>query len=165
VTARLALSAVDGLATAGGNLWVIRHDGTLLRVDAASGRVRHRWPGLAPLADPETRGTKVLAADGDGVWVLSTGRAAILRVENGRVVSRIPVGGSALPLLASAGDGLWIGDADRLGSDYRLIRLDPASGRPTAMLKLGIQQPVALIPADGQLCVLTSNGRLLFIGS
>ena len=33
------------------------------------------------------------------------------------------------------------------------------------MVKLGIQQPVALIPTDGQLYVLTGNGRIVFIGS
>jgi hypothetical protein len=165
VSGRLALSSVDGLSTAAGSLWVMRHDGTLLHLDAATGRVRQRWPKLAPLADPETRGSKVLAPDGAGVWVLSTGRAAILRVENGRVVSHIDVGGSALPLLVSARDGLWIAEADRLGSDYRLVRFDPTSGQPTAMIRLGIQQPVALIPTGGQLCVLTSNGKVVFIGS
>src|SRR3954470_12325982 len=49
VRARVALASVDGVATAAGNLWVLGHDGTLTQVDAANGRVRQRWPGLAPL--------------------------------------------------------------------------------------------------------------------
>jgi hypothetical protein len=165
VTVRVALDSVDGLATAAGSLWVIGHDGTLTQIDAATGRIEKRWPKLAPLDNPETWGSKVLAADGAGVWVLSTGRAAILRVEGGRVVRQIPVGASALPLLVNAPDGLWVASGDRLGRDYRLTRFDPPTGTPTAMLKLGIQQPVALIPTGGQLCVLTAGGRIVFIGS
>jgi len=158
------VAGVDGISTAGGKLWVIGHDGTLTRVDAATGRIEKRWAKLAPLADPETRGTTALAADRTGVWVLSTGRDAILRVEGGRVVRRIHVGPSTLPLLVNAPDGLWIASADRLGSDYRLIRFDPSTGSPTAVLKLGIQQPIALVPSDGKLCVVTSNGSIVFVG-
>jgi putative pyrroloquinoline-quinone binding quinoprotein len=165
VTARVALASVDGLATAAGNLWVIGHDGTLTQIDAATGRVRQRWPRLAPLADPNTTGTKALVADGAGVWVLSTGRAAILHIEHGRVVRQLAVDASTRPLLTKASDGLWIATTDRNGSHHRLIRLDPDSGKPTATLELGEQRPIALIPTNHQLYVLTSNGKILVIRS
>jgi hypothetical protein len=165
VTARVALASVDGLATSAGNLWVIGHDGTVTRIDAASGRVRQHWPRLAPLADPNTRATKALVADGAGVWVLSTGRAAILHIDRGRIVRQIAVDGSTRPFIATAPDGLWIASADRLQGHNRLIRINPDTGKPTATLQLGDQRPVALVPAGDQLCVLTSDGQILFIRS
>ena len=159
------LPAAEGLAAAGENLWVLGHEGTVSLLDASSGRVRQRWPRLAPLSDPETDNTKALATVRGGVWVLSTGRRAVLRIEQGRVVRRLPVPGSARPLLAQTPDGLWIATADRPGADNRLVRIDADTGSTTATLKLGAQQPVALVPTDGQLCVLTANGRILFVGS
>lgn len=165
VTGGLTLPAVDGLAAAAGNLWALGHEGTLTLIDAANGRVRQRWPGLAPLADPETNATKALAADRAGVWVLSTGRVALLRIEHGRVVRRLRVPASTHPLLAQTPDGLWIATADRLGADNRLIRIDADTGSTTATLKLGAQRPVALVPSDGELYVLTGNGRILFVRS
>jgi hypothetical protein len=165
VTARVVLPNVDGLAAAAGSLWAISHDGTLTQIDATSGRVRRRWPGLAPLANPSSADVHVLAADRSDVWVLSTGRAAILRVERGRVVRRLPVDESTRPLLASAGDGLWVATADRSGGHNRLVRLDPRTGTPTATLELGLRRPVALIPSSGELSVVTGTGRILFVGS
>jgi outer membrane protein assembly factor BamB len=165
VTGGATLPAAEGLAATGGDLWVLGHEGTVTLLDASTGRVRQRWPRLAPLADPETDNTKALAAFRAGVWVLSTGRHALLGIERGRVVRRLPVPGSARPLLAQTPDGLWIATADRLGADNRLVRIDAHTGSTTATLELGAQQPVALVPTDGQLCVLTANGRILFVGS
>jgi ligand-binding sensor domain-containing protein len=165
VTARVSLRSVDGLAAATRNLWVLGHDGTLTQIDATGGRVLHRWPGLAPLSDPDTWATKALVADLDGVWVLSTGRAAILHLEHGRIAQHIAIDASVRPLLAKAHDGLWIATADRGGTDNRLIRLDPDTGRRTATLKLREQRPIALVPTDGPLYVVTSNGKILVIRS
>jgi hypothetical protein len=165
VTARVSLRSVDGLAAANRNLWVLGHDGTLTQIDASGGRVRQRWPGLAPLSDPNTWGTKALVADGAGVWVLSTGRAAILHLEHGRIAQQIAVDASVRPLLAKARDGLWIATADRRGNDNRLVRLDPDTGRRTATLELREQRPIALVPTEGRLYVVTSNGKILLIGT
>jgi outer membrane protein assembly factor BamB len=163
VTGGVTVPAAEGLAAAGRNLWVLGHDGTLTLIDASSGRVRQRWPRLAPLSDLETNNTKALAAVRAGVWVLSTGRQALLRIQQGRVVRRLPVPGSARPLLARTQDGFWIATADRPGADNRLIRINAYTGSTTATLKLGARQPVALVPTGGQLCVLTGDGRILFV--
>jgi hypothetical protein len=165
VTAHVALASVDGLAPAAGNLWAIGHDGTLTQIDAASGRVRKRWPELAPLSDPTTSSAKALVADGVDAWVLSSGRAAILHIERGRIVGQILVDAAARPLLAKAPDGLWIASSDRLAGHNRLIRINPHTGKPTATLQLGDQRPIALIPTDGQLCAVTADGKILFIQS
>jgi hypothetical protein len=165
VTARVTLTSVDGLAAGTETLWVLGHDGTLTHIDAAGGRVRQSWPGLAPLSDPNTRGTKALVSDGAGVWVLSTGRAAILHVAHGRVVRQIPVQTSTQPLLAKAGDGLWISAGDRNGTENSLVRLDPDTGSRTATVNLHDQRPIALVPTEGRLYVVTSNGKILLIGT
>jgi hypothetical protein len=165
VTARITLGGVDGLAAAGEHIWAIGHDGTLTQIDRVGRRVVNRWPGLAPLADPNTRATKALAVDGGGVWALSTGGAEILHVDGGRIVQRIPVNASVRPIIARAPDGLWITSADRFERRNRLIRIDPRTGEPTATLDLGDRRPLAIVPAGEQLCVLTADGTVLFVSS
>ena len=165
VTARVPLANVDGLAAAGASVWAISRDGTVTQVDADRGRISGRWPQLAPLADASMSASAALVPDGAGAWVLSTGRAAIFRIERGRVVRRLAIDAPARPLLAEARDGIWFATADRNGADNRLIRLDPGSGKPTGTLELGHQRPIALIPSGGQLSVVTGDGTILFVGS
>jgi sugar lactone lactonase YvrE len=165
VTAHVALRSIDAMAAAAGSLWVLGREGTLTQIDAVTGQLRGRWPRLAPLtlSDSISWNTEALVADGAGAWVIDTRRSAILRVETGRVARRIPVAPATRPLLARAPDGLWVTTSDRLGGHNRLIRLDPDTGRPTATLELGVQRPVALIPAGDELCVPTSNGAVVFV--
>ncbi len=166
VSPREPLANVDGVTVSSGTVWAISHDGTLAELDAASDRVRHRWRRLAPLSDPTfTYGTSVLAADRAGVWVLSTGRAAILRIERGRVVRDFAVDATARPLLAAADDGLWVAATDASGTGNRLRRFDPRTGRPNATVDLGTRRPTALIPDGDRLCVVTEDGRILFVGT
>jgi hypothetical protein len=166
VTARETLANVDGIAVTSGRVWTITHDGTLAELDAASARVRHRWRRLAPLSDPTyTYGTGVLAADRAGVWVLSTGRAAVLRIERGRVVRDFAVDATARPMLAAAGDGLWIAATYGSGTGNRLTGFDPRTGGPIATIDLGSRRPTALISDGDRLCVVTEDGRILFVGA
>ena len=164
-TGRVQLANADGLVTAGGVLWALSHNGTVAEIDPADGGVVRRWPQLAPLADPNTTGANALAADGNGVWVISTGRAEILRIDGGRAVRRFAVPRSARPLITRRRDGVWIATADRLGADNRLLRIDPETGEVTATLEFGSRQPIALVPTDHQLCVVTSDGSIAFVGS
>jgi hypothetical protein len=165
VTAHVSLRTIDAMAVAAGNVWVLGHEGTLTEIDAVSGHVRRRWPQLAPLAlrDSISWNTESLATDGTGAWVIDTRRSAIVHIAGGRVVRRIRVAPATRPLLAKAADGLWVTTSDRLGGHNRLIRIDPDTGRPTATLELGVQRPVALIPAGDELCVPTSNGSVVFV--
>jgi hypothetical protein len=158
------LTRVDGVTVVGDRVWAIGHDGTLVEIDAADGRERHRWRRLAPLRDISLDATtSPLVADRHGAWVLSTGRAAILRIERGRVASEIPVDASARPLLADAANGLWIATTDRSGKDNRLIRYDPRAGGASGTLDLGERRPEALVASGDQLCVITADGRILFV--
>lgn len=163
LTQRIGLANVDQVAEAGTALWVIQHDGTVVQVDAATGRVVRRWPGLAP---SEAGGNPVkLAADQDGVWVLSTVNAEILRLAAGRVVLRIPVDRSVLPLLASGRGGLWIASGDRLGHGDRLMRIDPDTGKVTATIDIANHRPIALVTARDVLCVIAADGKVLIVRS
>jgi hypothetical protein len=164
-TASVPLIRLHAMVAAGRNLWVLSRDGTLTEIDPMTGHVRHRLPGVAPMSDPTATAMNALVADGTGVWVLSTARAAILHIEPDGVVRRIAVDASARPLLAKAPDGLWMATSDALDAHNRLIRIDPATGRPTATLELGDQQPTALIPAGDELCVVTVAGNVLFVRS
>jgi hypothetical protein len=165
ITAHVPLRTVDAMAVAAGNVWVLGHEGTLTEIDAVNGHVRRRWPQLAPLTlrDSISWNTEALVADGTGAWVIDTRRSAIVHVAGGRVVRRLRVAPATRPLLAKAADGLWVTTSDRLGGHNRLIRIDLATGRPTATLELGAQRPVALIPAADELCVPTSNGSVVFV--
>lgn len=163
LTQRIGLANVDQVAEAGGVLWVSQHDGTVVQVDAASGRVVRRWPSLAP--SDAGGDTPKLAADHDGVWVLSTVNAEILRLAAGRVVLRIPVDRSVRPLLASGPGGLWIAAGDRLGRGNRLIRIDPDTRKVTATIDIAHHRPVAVVTARDALAVLTADGKVLIVRS
>jgi hypothetical protein len=160
-TQRLPLANVDAVADAGTTLWVIQHDGTVAQVDTATAHVVRRWPNVAP-SDAEGSPAK-LAVDRDGVWVLSTANAEILRIAAGRVVLRIPVDRSVRPLLASARDGLWIASGDRLGRANHLMRIDPDTGKVTATIDIGDHRPVALVTARDTLCVVTADGKVVLV--
>jgi outer membrane protein assembly factor BamB len=163
---RIPAITADAVVLQGGSLWAIAHDGTVVRADAATGRIKQRHAKLAPLANPDTTNTKALVPDDTGgAWVISTGRAAIFHISGAGAVRRIPIDPSAQPLLAKAGDGLWFETADRLGAHHRLVHIDARTGRLTATLELGSRRPIALVPDGDQLCVLTSDGRLLFVRS
>ncbi len=162
-TGRIPLPSVDRVAVAEATLWAIQHDGTVAQIDAATGRIARRWPQLAP-SDAGGWSASVLP-DADGVWVLSTVKAAILRIAGGRVVRRIPIDPSARPLLTRARDGLWIASGDSLGRRNRVSRIDPHTGEMTATLDLGSQRPKALVATDYGLCVLTADGKVLLIRS
>ena len=164
-TASVGVGKVAALAAGAGNLWALNLEGTLIQLDARTGRILHRWPSLAAFTETTSPAMNSLVVDGEGVWVLSPGRGAILSVEGGRVVKRIGVDASARHVLAKADDGLWIATSDSLGGHNRLTRIDPRSGRATGTVDLGIQRPTALIPNDDQLCVVTGNGKILFVES
>jgi sugar lactone lactonase YvrE len=163
VTGRIGLANVDVVAQAAGRLWAIQHDGTVVEVDADTGHVVRRWPQLAPSAAGGT--APKLAVDGDGVWVLSTVNAQIVRIAAGRVVRRIAVDPAVAPLLAGGRDGLWIATGDALGHDNRVMRLDPDTGKATATLNIADHRPTALVAAWRTIYVVTADGKALVVRS
>jgi outer membrane protein assembly factor BamB len=161
VVGRVAVSEVSGLAAAGTTLWAIRQDGTLVEIDAADGTVVHKWTRLDP-GSPLASAEPAIVADADGVWMLSTGKSALIRVQAGEVVRRIPVDPAA-QLLTSTPDGLWLATSDPLLSHNRLIRIDPTTGKPTGEVELGHRQPIAIVAAGATMCVVSSDGTVVLV--
>jgi DNA-binding beta-propeller fold protein YncE len=162
-TRPIHLPNVDGVAVGADALWVIQHDGTVAQINAATSRIAHRWPQLAP-SDAGGMSAPILP-DAGGTWVLSTTKAAIMRIAGRRVVRQIPIDRSARPLLTRARDGLWIASGNNLGLRNRVSRIDPDSGEVTATLDLGNQRPMVLVATDDALFVVTAQGNVLLIRS
>ena len=162
---RIPLTGVDDLAAGGGSVWALTSTGTLVRLDARSGRIERRWPQVS-VASGVSAGARALAADPDGAWLLSTPQfdeGTITRYAGARVERTLPLAPSALPVLAVTRDGLWTAHGDDLRDRYRLTRLDPASGRVTATVQLGGRRPVALAPLGRDLWVIGDDGRAVIV--
>ena len=153
------------LAAAGGTVWGLGGDGTVFAVDAASGRVRQRWPQLA-VSNPLVENENSLVADGGGAWVLASGtgvEALLVRVEDGGVVRRYAVDPTALPAIGVGSGGVWIATRPEPRGPYRLSRLDPATGTTTGSVAIGNHRPAALVPAGDVLCVVSSHGTVVVV--
>jgi hypothetical protein len=164
-TTRIPFYRGAGMASAGRWLWVLGTDGTVVRIDAGSGDVAHRWPQLAPLgANPVGDGGdggNAIVADEDGAWVVSPGQGRVLRLEGDRVVRALRIGPS-LPMLAASGGSLWVATSD----DPRaaaIERIDARSGRVTATVQLGTHYPRALVPVRGGLWVIAGDGTVVLV--
>jgi photosystem II stability/assembly factor-like uncharacterized protein len=150
VTARIAVRG-SGLSFGEGALWTLTYDFTrsplfaaqLVRIDPATNAVR-----TFPLQAAKTWG---LAAGEGAVWVSTTcmASACLLRVDpaTGRVTR---VAGPHLFGQVSVGDGAaWVSDG------ARVTRIDPRTGRPTAIVPL-----LSLAPTSGSSAILNGSGLL-----
>jgi hypothetical protein len=161
VVGSVPINAVDALVVAGPTLWTLASDGTLTQADTRSRRVVGTFPRLASGTDATA--PDVIAADGDGAWVLGAERAATFRIAGGRVVRRIPVGPQTRPPLIRDGDDLWVATRAASGGHRALARIDTSSGRVTATIDLGSRRPIAIVPTRAALYVLTAEGDLLMV--
>jgi hypothetical protein len=167
---RLPRPSVYGLLAAGGDLWALVVDGTVLRLDARSGRLLRRFPQVAAGAGTGGDG-RALAADAGGAWVVTPGTGpgdgALLRLGRDGQVRRFPVGGDQplLRVVARAPDGVWTAAGDAARGDHRLLRLDPRTGRVTARVDLGDHRPVRLTAVGEELWVTCQDGAVLVVGS
>jgi outer membrane protein assembly factor BamB len=156
VDGRLALAegagAVWALQSGGG--YGIGLRGPLLRIDAATDRVRGRIP-LVTASGRAVLGFGVQVA-GRAVWVW--GPDDILRIDRraGRVAARIAVGGEQGELtgLAATRRQLVAGTADG-----HLIRFDARTGRRTGVLRLALSKPSPKAVRGGIL-LFTASGRV-----
>ena len=152
----VGVATVNEVGVHGGTLWALTNNGTLARIDTASGRVVRRWPGLGLYQS-------TMVADDGGVWVLSPARGELIRVTADGIASRFPVTAAGGSLIARARDGLWIATGDALRARYRLSRIDPRTGRATAAIALR-HHPLALVPDGDVLWALTSDGFAVRVG-
>jgi photosystem II stability/assembly factor-like uncharacterized protein len=150
VTARIAVRG-SALSFGEGALWTLTYDFTrssllaaqLVRIDPATNAVR-----TFPLQAAKTWG---LAAGEGAVWVSTTcmASACLLRVDpaTGRVTR---VAGPHLFGQVTVGDGAaWVSDG------ARVTRIDPRTGRPTAIVPL-----LSLAPTSDSSPILNGSGLL-----
>ena len=139
----LAIEAVDGA------VWSANHDdGTLRRLDAATGALR----GTVDLG-VEPHG---MAIAHGAIWVADAHHHAVLRVDpgSGRTVARIPVGFEPGPLAATR-SAVWVAtppDPDLAAGS--LARIDPAGNRVTATVSV-----------DGQATALAADGDRAWVAT
>jgi virginiamycin B lyase len=154
--------AVVAVAVGGDRtLWALGPQGTVVSIDGNS---------LAVQRVPRVAGTwgagfeNALDADAEGAWVANRQADMLLRIEAGRVVSRIPVGADPGPV--AVGDGaVWVAYGDRaaLRGNYRLARIDPETDAVAATVDLGRHPPTALLVAGDDVWVIAADGTALLV--
>ena len=121
----------------------------------ASGRLVNRVRGLSlPLNRPSGR---TLLADDEGAWVVGQSDGLLYRIEGGRVVRQVAVGGTA-GVVGRAGSSIWVG-ATSAPDTYELVRIDPDDGGVVQRVNFGSDVPKALVPVGKDLSVITSGGK------
>jgi hypothetical protein len=153
------------LAAGARRLWGVAVDGTVTEIDPTSERMVAAVPKVRQNGvEEQTPSLSSLAADGDGVWVAGGARGDVALVQAGRVARRIPVGGGDVTAVARTRDALWVATGSGAPVPrYRLIRIDPDSGRQTGTVQLGPEQPTALAAAGRDLWAVTLGGSAILI--
>lgn len=114
----------------------------------------------AGTADP------ALATDARGACVLRTAQGAdsqAIRIEGDRVVRRLPISSSTLPLLAQAPDGLWVATEDS-PRGRSAVRVHPESGAVTAHVGLDRRNLTDLVSVGNDVWVVAGDGTLTVVG-
>jgi DNA-binding beta-propeller fold protein YncE len=134
------------VAAAGHSVWTYNSgDGTISEVDAGTNRVLTRTPvsGFTPAECCSLFAGPVLAADASGAWFVNGG------VDNKARLTHVLAGGGRkreYPLdltptgVAVGDDAVWV--VGRRARDYRVVRIDPATGRVTASTRFPAGTPV-----------------------
>ena len=155
----------EDLAAGNGVVWALGVDGSLAQIDPRTDRIAAVLPGVHEKAPgQDTPGQANLAADGDGVWVAGGARGDVVRVQAGRIAHRIHIGEGNVFAVARTRDALWIAVAtNTLSVRYRLVRIDPETGRQTGTMELGHVRPAVLTPAGRDLWIVTLDGTATLI--
>jgi hypothetical protein len=155
----------NDLAVGDGVLWALGGTGDLAQIDPASNRITAVVRAVTQPSGLNNGATGMsLAADGSAVWVAGGTRGDVVMVQAGQIVRRIRVGEDSVDGVARTRDALWVTLATGApNARYRVLRIDPETGRPTGTLNLGHRQPMALAPAGRGLWILTLGGSATLI--
>ncbi len=147
----------DGIALAGGDLWVISsRQPALTRVVAATGRERRGHPRVG-------HGASAIVAYGDSVWVaVDDGTSnAVLRLDarTGQERSRISVPASPRRLAVDR-SGVWVGTGSDVGQPGMVLRYDLES--EDLLQRLDVREGVGgLLAAAGTIWVVKRDTNKL----
>jgi hypothetical protein len=161
----LASTYREDLAAGNGVLWALGVDGSVAQIDPTANSIVAVVPGVHERAPgQDTPGQANLAADGDGVWVAGGARGDVAWVQAGAIARRIRVGDGNVFAVARTRDALWVAlGTSTLSVRYRLIRIDPETGRQTGTLELGHVRPTVLTPAGRDLWMVDLGGSATLI--
>jgi hypothetical protein len=155
----------EDLAAGNGVVWALGVDGSLAQIDPRTDRITAVLPGVhEKLPGQDAPGQANLAADGDGVWVAGGVRGDVVRVQAGRIAHRIRVGDGNAFAVARTRDALWVAlGTGTLSVRYRLVRIDPETGRQTGTMELGHVRPAVITPAGRDLWIVSLGGTATLV--
>ena len=162
VTARVPLRRAGAVVASDARLWAVADDGAVVSVDGGTLAVDRLSGALAFGHGPAGN---TLAPDPPGAWVVGRGDGTVLRIEAGRVTSRVAVDDALGPI--AVGDGaVWVvaGDPDLRGS-YTLARIDRETGEAGAPVDVGRAQPKALVAVGGDVWVIAGDGSAVLVSA
>jgi hypothetical protein len=155
----------NGLAAGPELLWGIRRDGAVGEIDPRADRVVAEVPAVHENGPAQNGpGPTSLAPEGDGVWVAGGARGDVAWVQAGSIARRIRIGEGNVFAVARTRDALWVAlGTGTLRIRYRVVRIDPETGRRTATVQLGYLRPTVLTPAGRDLWIVTLGGSATLI--
>lgn len=160
-TASVPFARGGALAATRDTLWAIAENGALVAVDAAT-LAADRLTGA--VAFGHGPGENTLTAGAEGAWVVGRGDGTVLRIDGGRVVSRVPVPQARGPI--ALGDGIvWVvsGEMNEGQGAYRLTSIDRDTDAVIGTLEIGFSQPKALVATGRDVWVITADGSAMQI--
>jgi hypothetical protein len=150
--------ADDGFHAVGGNtdgkmLYVLRADGTLLRIDGRSGR---RSKSIAAAASGP-----IDAVAGSTLFVAQDDAEVALDGRTGRELWRRPLGSRSVNNATVDGSTLWVHATDRATNRDRLWRLDARTGAVAGALTLPAFGAAGMTTVGGRPWVISLEGELM----
>ncbi|MGZ4279713.1 MAG: hypothetical protein ACXVVU_23965 [Solirubrobacteraceae bacterium] len=161
ITGAVALGSayeIRGDALVGGDLWLSRSDGRILRFDARTGRPE---PALRVPAGG------ALSTVGDAVVMVVSDDVAhqVVRLDpaSGRVLWRRSL--RAVGPSVAAGGLMWIPTVDGRTPDLDLVGIDPGTGATVAHVRVsGVFQPTDLALVGSDLWLSGPGGQVVVVG-
>jgi streptogramin lyase len=148
---------VDGLATAGGDVWAVSSTASaVLRIDPLTAVIRDRIPMAGDLGSgPQTLS---ISADTDFIWVLNGDTATVVKIDPSLhdVVEtyRLPAGRGSLALAAGEG-AAWISNA----FDGTVTRIDGRTNEVASIAVSAYSSPKSVTVAGGLVWVSVADDR------
>ncbi len=148
---------LDGLATAGGNVWAVSSTAAaILDIDPLTAEIRDRIPMPGGLGSGHT--TLSISADTDFIWVLNGETATVVKIDPTLhdIVEtyRLPAGRGSLSLAAGEG-AAWISNA----FDGTVTRIDEGTNEVASIAVSAYSSPKHVTVAGGLVWVSIADDR------
>ncbi len=148
---------VDGLATAGGDVWALSStEGALIRIDPVTTEIRDRISMPSDLASGPHKLS--ISADTDFIWVLDGSTATVVKIDPSLhdIVEtyRLPAGRGSLSLAAGEG-AAWISNA----FDGTITRIDGQTSEIASIAVSAYSSPKGVTVAGGLVWVSVADDR------